>query len=352
MSALATVLAVHTRPEAIPFALAPALLVLLHTRRVHLLGITLASAVISTGVLLRLAEMSFDVSDEASAVRYELLRESSTWLDVLLPRIGRATGSSATSVLLRPTLTSPLLPLLALVGLWKAPRTIGAALAAWWGLALVPVLPKAWPLADAYRLQAASLMPVIVLAGLGLDPVITGVRRMRPFLRQSRLVTVTVLGLLVSPQLLLERPSWGTLDEARLLLQATPALPGSATILFDDTHRHASAVAIWGAFAAPGTTWRPLARHSDESQTSEPLLVWLGSNCYDRDLVRHPETMSAACIRVREACTLTPVAVASLPLTADVDRQFTVAEAEVGFHRLNDCSFPSLRDGANRPSEP
>jgi len=352
VSALATVMAVHTRPEAIPFALVPALLVLLHTRRVHLLGIGLASAVTSMGVLLRLAEMSFDVSDEASAVRYDMLRETSTWLHLLLPDLGPTTGSSATSVLMRPTLTSPLLPLLALVGLWKAPRALAAALAAWWALTIVPVLPKAWPLADAYRLQAASLMPMVVLAGLGLEPVVDWVRRLRPSLPRSPLVVGALLALLGSPQLFLERPSWGTLDESRLLMRAIPDLAPSATVLFADTHPHASTVAIWGAFAAPGTTWRPISRHTHDAETSEPLLAWLGSTCHDAELVRHPNTTSQACARIREACTLTPVAVAMLPLTADIDRRFTVAEAEVGFHRLTDCSFPPTAADAEQPTTP
>ena len=341
VSALATVMAVHTRPEAIPFLLVPALLVLLHTRRVHLPGLALAAAIVATGTGLRLAEMAFDVSDEASAVQYDLLRNAETWHALLLPDIRPPGHSSLSSVLVRPTLTSPLVPLLALVGLRKSPRSISVVLAGWWAIAVVPVLPKAFPMADAWRLQAASLMPILVLAGVGFDVVVGWLRAHVPRLPTAALPVHAVLGLLLLPQLFLERPTWGTLDEARLLIRSTPNLPASSTVLFDDTHRHAEAVANWGRFAAPGSTWHAISQNPPLDASDGPLLAWLGTGCRDPSLTAAPGLESPGCNRIRNACTLTPVAVESLAFTADIDRKFTVETGEVGFYRLTTCTAPA-----------
>lgn len=349
-SALASVMAAHTRPEAIPFVVVPALLLLLRAGRAHLVGLGLGSAVVVVGVLLRFSEMAFDPSGAASAVQYGMLLEAATWLSLFVPDVGNTANATAISVLVRPSLTSPILPLLALVGLWKAPRALAGTLAVWWVVTIVPVLPKAWPLADAYRLQAASLMPVVMLAGLGLDAAVSWVRLRRPSLPTSPLVVCAALGLAVSPQLLLERPDWGTLDESRLLLRATPLLDPSSTILYDSTHRHSHAVAAWGAFAAPGTSWRPLSQYTDLEERSGPLLVWLGSACHDADLVRASAVSTAACARVRDACTLRPASVVTIPLTADIDRRFTVEAAEVGFYRLEDCTAaPGASESVSAP---
>ena len=333
-SGCAAVMALHTRPEAIPFAAALGVYVLLHARRPHVAGVACAAAVMAVGLAFRFSEMAFDISDEASALNYGLLLETERWLGLVWPDLSSYDGGSFTTVLNRPALTSPLLPLLALVGLLTAPRRTAAWLSVWWLLSIVPVIPKGWPLADAYRLQAPSLLPVLVLAGIGASALLRRAGARRPVL------VLLGLGLAVSPQLLVERPAWGTLDEARLLMRATPALPGTATVLYDDHHQHSQSIPQWGALAAPGTRWVGIRDGLDGFEPTSPLMAWLGTSCTERgDGGGTAAEPSAPCARLRAACSLRPATVETVPLTGDIDRTFSGASAEVGYYTLEDCRF-------------
>ena len=338
-SGLAAVLVVNTRPEAIPFVVVPALLVLLHAKKSHGPGVVVAALTIAAGLVLRLAEMAFDVSDEASALDYGMLADPTVWFALVRPDLSAGAGGHFVSVLMRPTLTSPLLPVLALVGLFTAPRRLAITLGAWWFLLIVPVLPKAWPLADAYRLQVASLMPLLVLAGIGAHTLLVRLKARAPgFDIHGPLIPVG-LALAVAPQLFLERPDWGTLSEARFFMAQAPDLDPTATILYDDRHSHAESIAQWGALAAPGTRWVGMRGEWHEQELTQPLMAWISTSCTDRGTADDTiATPSPACAAVQAACTLRPASTTTVPLTGDIILDLKGDEATIGFYFLDECS--------------
>ena len=335
---LATVMAVHTRPEAIPFVVVPAAAVLLHARRAHGPGVALAAVTIGGGLVFRFVEMAFDVTDEASALDYGLLAQPEVWAAVVVPDLSIEPDGTFNNVLLRPMLTSPAVPLLALAGGVLARRRTVAWLALWWLVALVPVLPKGWPLADAYRLQAPVLLPVVVLAGLGAARLFARIGALRPGSDARVPWVVGILAIGISPQLLLERPTWGTLDEARFFMAVAPTIPATATVLYDADHRHASSIAEWGALTVPRSRWQDLRDGLDGSEPTEPFMAWVGLSCTERGERDDAAPMpSPPCVELRHRCTLRPAATTTVALSGDIDRTFVGESAEVGLYYIDDC---------------
>ncbi len=350
---LAAIMAVHTRPEAIPFLAVPALIMVMGSSPAHFPGIGLALAVVGAGTSARLAEMAFDISDEASALDYSLLLTPELWVAAVRPVLVQPDNAQYYSVLMSASLTSPLVPLLALVGVATQKRRLALWLGFWWVATLVPVLPKAWPLADAFRLQAASLVPVVVLAGLGLEVLVEKWRARQSERPVPGVLLWLGLGFVIAPQLVIDRPTWGTLDEARLFLAATPTLEPTATILVDSTHQHSSSLPQWGSLAAPGTRWLPIPDSSDELEPTTPLMAWVGSSCTDEgDGLFSAGQPTRACERLRAACTLRPATVETIPLTGDVSQVFQQDEAHVGFYYLDDCDFSRESRPDDRPNAP
>lgn len=338
-SGLATVMAVHTRPEAIPFVLVPALVVLLHASRGHRGAALLAGLLVTAGFGLRVAEMAFDIRDEASALRYDLLGSPRQWLALVWPDFSLHPTRSFISVAARPALTSPLLPVLAGIGLLRAPRRLGAWLAVWWLVSIVPVLPKGWPLADAYRLQLASLLPLVLLAGLGIGQALIWLEARHPGLHRWRWPALGCFALCLGPQLVLERPDWGTLDEARHMMEETPKVPPRTTVLYDDGNPHAVSIASWGRLAAPGTRWVGIGEAESMLETMEGLVAWVGTSCTEQAERDATAAVPAeACRRLKAACSLRPESTRTVPLTGDIDRTFLGRDSVVGFFRVEDCS--------------
>ena len=339
-SAGATVLALHTRPEAIAFAIVPAACVLLFARRSHRPAVVLAAMTIAAGLAFRLAEMAFDVSDEASALDYSLLTEPMQWVRVFLPDLSSMPHHQFTSVWMRPTLTSPVIPLLAIVGLFCGPWRRTVVLGLWWAATLIPVLPKGWPLADAYRLQTPSLMAVAVLAGFG------AARGLQWWSRQPVAHTLpqpalwAILTVTLAPQLFWERPQWGTLEEARLLLETAPSIHNTATVLYDHASPHSTAFARWGAQANPGTRWVPMQTSWDTEPPTQPFMAWISSSCFDTgDRATEEADPSAPCTELRARCSLRPAHTRAVSLTGDIGFDFRAkGPVELGFYYLDECA--------------
>lgn len=345
-SACATVLAVHTRPEGILFVVVPAAFVLLHARKRHAAGLVLAAVTIAAGVALRLAEMAFDVSDEASALNYGQLTELGTWLLPFVPDLGAAPNHRFTSVLMRPALTSPLLPALAVVGAWARRDKVVLWIGLWWAATLIPVLPKGEPLADAYRLQLPAMMAVLVLAGSGAAGVLRGLRERAPALARHPALLGLGLAAAVSPQLFLERPTWGTLDEARFMIKVVPTVERGATVLYDSSTQHAEGIARWGAVVVPDSRWIGMQGAWHEQPLTEPLMAWIGTSCTEQyDVPSDAPDPSPACEAIRQGCTLRPFVEQSVPLTADTRFQFHGEVGTIGLYFLDECTPPD-NDGS------
>ena len=306
---------------------------LLQTRRAHLPGIVVASTLISLGVVLRLAEMAFDVSDEAVAVNYELPWNPDTWRVLLMPDpdggpVHHDIGADAVPAhLTADTAVGPARP-------WKAPRTLTTALVAWWALAIIPVLPKPGPgrcLASASRIAAARadsgrsrLMRPLLAAGPTPSPV-------------HPLARTRATGAVGPPQLFIERPTWEP-SKSPAAAAGTAHLPSEATV--SSTTRTRTQM-LWplGCIRRPGTHWRSI-QIPKRRPTDNPLVAWLGSSCHDLMLTDGSSATTTGCAWLRSHCTLTPSR--SSPSIHFRHRPGVRGRAgEVGFYRLSDCTVPS-----------
>jgi len=205
---VATTLAVHTRPEALPFAL----LVAVWGGRWVALGVL-------GGAVWRLAQLH----GEQGVLRAGAFAEPSFWLG-LLPHVDPAANVAAASLYGHGHLAPAALWPLALVGLLAAPPRVRGALLLWWALVELPVAQKASPLADLVRLQLPAQAPWLLLVGMGA----ARLGGSRVWLGAP--AAVAALWWALQPGWL----RWATHAEAALLLQVVPKLPEGTVVLSAD----------------------------------------------------------------------------------------------------------------------
>jgi hypothetical protein len=208
-----TVLAVGTRPEALPFAAVPLVASASRSWRWACAAAATAGAVAWRGSTLPRGP---------TAVSTDGWFQVSFWLEALTPRLEAPAAARAFALFLHGSFVSPALWGLALVGLLLAPWRLRLTLVAWWAATAVPVVGKVWPLLDAVRLQAPSLAPAVILAGLGAGAL----------LRLPRGRVLVGIGLLAAAV-----PRWWSLDppqarEAAWLREVVPTL-GPVTVSVD-----------------------------------------------------------------------------------------------------------------------
>ncbi len=152
----------------------------------------------------------------------ELLRPEAyvqlpTWVEGLRPRWGVPEQSGGFALISATGFTSPAWWLLAALGLVSRPhRESGWRWLPWLLLGTLPFVPKAWPLADAIRLQYVGHVALAGLVGLGAGP-----------LRWRGLFLAAILLL---PGLGRLQPRWATHEEWRFLERTVPELPAGSVV--------------------------------------------------------------------------------------------------------------------------
>lgn len=346
VAALAGGFALHLRPEALPFALLP-LLLLLATAARHRSWRPLPA------VLLLLLLLAWRLSDlpapqEQGPVQVRAFLSGRLWRAVLLPPMSPlAARVSPFQVFLDPRTTPVVLPLLALVGATLGARRHGRVVLAcllWWGLSLLPILPKAWPLVDAWRLQLAGQAPLLLLAGVG----VATLPRARPL--APALVVLSAL-----PHLGFVRQQWAGMAEWAFLPRAVATLPPGATVLFPDHEVHAVNLAQAGALLQrraghPRPWWVPMGPFAATPAPGPDLFAWVGLTCRIEALPgRHVANDLAVnpCLQLARACVLTPFALTTLPEATDLDLALVDPPVQVGLYRVDGCGGPASPDAAS-----
>ncbi len=329
VSALAIGFAAHIRPEVAPVALVPAAWVLAQPPRGAAKWVVGAALVIAALVGHRALDIVFGAA--TPALDYGMaLASPSFWAALLLPGVFEPGASRYSQVFLQLRLTPFALPAFAAAALaWGRPRR-GVALAVGWGaLAILPVLAKSWPLADALRLQLPGQMPALLLAGLGAAAL---VRRVRAPLWAAP-AAVIALSLVYLP--LVMRP-WAAHVARDFLYASAPALPDGATVLYDDgnpTHHPPFGRSLR---AHTGVRWVGIQAWRDAGEGGSPLFAWVGESCQTRP---HDGSPSDSVCGLLDACTLVPWKTTTVPARADVDRLLPDPTEPVGFYRVDECRF-------------
>ena len=356
-SALATGLALHIRPEAFPFILIPASWVVVRVQRSHRPGLVLAVAVVAGLAAPRLITLLLDVNPAESAVDYSRITEAASWVSFLLPTMADPAGLAVVNTATHPYYATPVLVPLALLGLFSARRPVAVWLTAWWVATISPIALKAWPLADALRLQLPALVPVVVLAGIGAGTLVSwlAARSGRPqdSVKLQSGLAVAIFAILL-PHTLFARPAWGPIAEARHLIDTVDQIPETATVFYNDADIHASGMAGWAAAMRPGSRWRPMTMGTQGEPPSSPLMAWLGTSCEARphndedanDSKHRRGDGLSPCARLREKCGLRPAAVIEVSGQTDIYLKDFDRPLEVGLYYVDDCQGPS------EPSEP
>lgn len=332
LAALATGFVVHLRPEALPFAGLPAALLLLAARERRW---TLVPLLLLLGLGVQRA-LTLPAIEAQGPIQMAAFLSPRFWVQVMWPRLGaQEEHSGAFQVFLDLGITPFFLPLLALAGLVQGFRHNRPALLlalSWAGLTVGPVLPKAWPMLDAWRLQLPGQAPMILLAGLGLGLLPRGRRIMT-------LAPLMVLPLFLHPI----RERWAGMEEWNLMHEALPALPPGARVLFADHEAHARAVAQVGALlqhrAGAEPWWLPMGPFAASPDPGPDLYAWEGLTCrIDRLPSRRVDNDLPvnSCLQLRERCTLTPWRTARVTSRTDADIRIPEG-TEVGLYRIDGC---------------
>ena len=351
LGALAAGFSAHLRPEAVPVLLLPVVLLGAGAWR-HRTDTAQAGAG-GLAVVLLLALVGWRLADfpelrDEGPVRFSTLLELSTWRGLLTPFADpRASDDriAAWQIFLSPSVTSPILPLLVLLGLGGAALrrrdggTVAVALA-WWALALLPVFPKSWPLMDAWRLQLPAQAPLLLLAGLGTMALTTVAWRW------GALVLVIGSSLLYLPRV---TEVWAGQAEWALMQRAIPQLPATATVLVPDHEKHGRKVAQVGALLTeragmPEVRWALLSPFAAAPAATSDLFVWVNLSCRITELPGMHTVNDARvnpCIQVEQHCTLTPFLTETLPDRHDLDIAFAETPAVVGLYRVDECRPPT-----------
>lgn len=329
VSGLAIGFATHVRPEAMAAVLVPVAWVLAHAERRHAPGVLLAALAIAGLAGLRLTHAL--VGPSQSAVDYGQLFTLPFLAQILAPAVWPPGATRFTHGFFNLWLTPAILPALAALAFFGPRRRLALALAGWWALTALPVLPKSWPLADVLRLQLPSLAPALLLAALGAE----ALRERRPSVpRKAVLIGVVGLSLLYLPFWL--RP-WAPAVEHELLRAWLPELPEGATVLYDDASPHQDGFGRWASWASPQATWRGISYR--ERAHGAPLMAFVGQSCFltrppgEEDLIG---PFSTRCPELLERCELRPWRTAELPTRTDID-VYLAEPPTVGIYFVDHC---------------
>ncbi|MBM4369780.1 MAG: hypothetical protein FJ102_26455, partial [Deltaproteobacteria bacterium] len=169
---------------------------------------------LAVAALGRVAQLD---SQGGELLRPEAYLQLPTWVEGLRPRWGVPEQSGGFALVAATGFTSPAWWLLAALGLLARPhRGLGWRWLPWLLLGTLPFVPKAWPLADAIRLQYLGHVALAGLVGLGAGP-----------LRWRGIFLAVVLLL---PGLGRIQPRWATHEEWRFLARAVPGLPEGSVV--------------------------------------------------------------------------------------------------------------------------
>jgi hypothetical protein len=303
IAALATGLAVHIRPDALPFvAVLPGwMAVVWATRSRGAMGGDvpgeargIVGPVLAGGIVLA-ALVGWRLATLGTAPSTGLVHLPG--LHALLPELGPVGATARFQLFWHAGFTPPVLWGLAALGLAVLLRR-GRALQAvgWLAWALIVTLPfveKAWPGVDAVRLQLSGQAPWVALAGIGLAvlprwALPMALVAMLPFLRE---------------------PPWVQTEEWRFLHAVVPTLPEGATVRYDPRPQRAAAFAAVMEALGPAR-WSPTAG----------TYTWVGLDCRvagDCDL--------AGCTPYRTTV-----------LAGRVDADLTLSDRSVGLWKCGD----------------
>lgn len=341
VAALAAGFAVHLRPEALPAAALPLALLLAgawrgRSDRRAVGGGVLAALLLAGLVLARLS--SLPQLDGQGPVQPELFLSAELWRGAITPQLQPLSQRQGPfQVFLDLHSTPAILPLLALIGLTaglrRHHRVVGFAVA-WWALVLLPILPKAYPLVDAWRLQLAGQAPLLLLAAVGVTA-----------LPRWRLLAPLAVALSAPGYASFVRQPWAGMVEWRFMAEALEELPGDATVLFPDHEVHAAKLAQVGALlnrraGDPTPWWQPMSTFAAAPEPGPDLYAWIGLTCRIAELPgRHVanDLDINPCLRLAEVCQLTPWAVTILPEQTDLDLSWLATPVEVGLYRVDGC---------------
>lgn len=261
IGAIAAGIAVHVRPDALPFLLVPVAWASFPARGTTR-GTVLARSVRLGVPALALAWLV--------GLRMQSLGGSPggligiPGLDVLLPRVGEPLAARSFQLFLHAGFTPPVLWGLALVGMGALIRGrrpgLLALLLLWIVVTTMPFMTKVYPLVDAVRLQLGGQAPWVALAGIGV------VALPGSFLARWALPAALLTFLPYLPV----RP-WVQTQEWQFLRQNVPDIPADVRVQYDGRAQRA------GAFAAVMQHIGP-ARWSDEAPT-EGGLRYVGLDC-------------------------------------------------------------------------
>lgn len=335
---LASGLAIHTRPEAIATALLPAAWVVLRGHKRHRPAIGLGAQVL--GVLLVLRVLALGAGSGTGAVDYSDYGQLSFWRDLLLPSVGLR-WSALSLVWLEPALTSVWALPLAVAGVVASRgRPVRWLVLAWMLLAAMPVLGKAFPLADALRLQLPMTVPVALLVGWGVcvaEDRLPSVDLGRWRGVSTALLLTAALGGGQLARAALSRPSWAAHDEVRLLLGTVDSLPARTTVLFDDASPHSDGWVRWMRHLRPDVDWTGLSTVGRDVPHGDDVLAWKGTSCaLTRDISVDEGQLGTRCA-AWDTCFLAPLATARVDSGYDGWATMPQDGAEVGFFTVTGC---------------
>ena len=273
------------------------------------------------------------------------------WRDALLPIVGPLDHRRGVfQVFLDLHMTPVVLPLLALWGLVRGLRQRGArpVLAGcllWWGLSVLPVLTKSWPLMDAWRLQLPGQSPLLLLAGLGLRELPRGRGRLGAV---GPLLALALLPLTALPLLGAVRARWAGQVQWDFAPQALAQLPEGARVLYPDHEVHAGKGAQVAAMLARRAgvrrvRWLSMGHFGADPHPGPDLFAWEDLSCRIATLPsRHiaNDVQVNTCLQLAARCQLSPFAVTTLPDLGDVDQELVDPPVQIGLYRVDGCDLP------------
>lgn len=305
LAALSAGLAAHTRPEALAFAALP--LLLLGARRAW--G---PAALLLALVGWRVATLP-PSQDVVPLARY---LDVHGWLRHLLPRLGAPVNEASFSVFWHAAFTPPVLWAFALAGLALAPGRVRLLAIAWWLVAEVPIAPKSFPLADAWRLQLVAQPAWLLLVGCGVAALADRIAAARG----ARWGAVVPWGLaaLVALALPGAAPRWAHHREFAFLAEHVPTLHDDDTVW--SVEGGSRAARFRDVMAAMGPArWVPAGEGG-------PTVIYRGLAC------AAPE----ACAPL-DRCRTSPLAETRIGPPTDLDVTLPAEGVVVGLYRVEGC---------------
>jgi hypothetical protein len=319
----------HLRPEALPVALLPPLLVLClgyrKARRMPGFAALLAgSALLFLG---RLAELEARGASQTGALHPGELLDVGVWFGALLPSLGLGEPPRGFQVYLHTWWTPVAWMALAVVGFIRGPRRLVAFAGLAWLIVGVPLLPKTWPLADAVRLQLQAMPAWLLLTAIGAGVAIERApARLRPWLPW-------LLAALALPRLPWALRPWANQEEQAIVARAVAAAPAGTVLLYNPDRPHSERYAeVWDEVGGGRLLLLPMGSRTPAA--GEWLLV--DTLCHagpDEGVAPDPQRI---CNQLRARCDLQPVDVQVLAGRSDLDL-FLPPQIEVGVYRVLSC---------------